>query len=236
MSAVCGGSARRSPRLHKKPVGGHSLSSRVTFCHNHEEPRCQVTVELRGVGMATTKVRVVSPSSPPCSLRAESQPLVIRGQPGAIVENVWLRISASGVAAISCIDSPGVILRRLRIEHAHDGVGIRFERCDRITIEDVAVSALVSHHRPNKCGLRFSDCDNIHGVHSADARIERVRVAGGSTGIELQRCTRARISSLIALNLLGPYPRGQCVQFSRSDEGSLDNFYCRNDPCARRGL
>ena len=77
-----------------------------------------------------------------CRLRAVSKPIVLRSQPGAVVEDVWIRVSTSGVAALRCIDSPGVLLRRLRIEHAHDGVGIKFERCDRIRIEDVAIRAL----------------------------------------------------------------------------------------------
>ena len=165
-----------------------------------------------------------------CRLRAASKPIVLRSQPGAVVEDMWIRVSTSGVAALRCIDSPGVVLRRLRIEHAHDGVGIKFERCDRIRIEDVAISALDARKRPNRCSLPFNDCDNIHGVRSREVVIERVRVSGGSTGIELRRCERAHLRSIIAMNVLGPYPRGQCVQFSSSPYAHLDEFLCRNRP------
>lgn len=145
---------------------------------------------------------------------------------------MWLRIEKPGTTVIRCVHSPDVVLRRLRIEHAPDGVGIRFDGCDRIRIEDVSVSALSgsSYRRPSQCKLRHSDCDNIHGLRSADVRIERVRLAGGASGVELHACPRAALRSLVVFNVLGPYPRGQCVQFSASPDGVLDTFYCRNDP------
>jgi hypothetical protein len=37
---------------------------------------------------------------------------------------------------------------------------------------------------------------------------------------------------LIAENLHGPYPRGQCFQASQSDNLLLEDFYCRNDETA----
>ena len=59
--------------------------------------------------------------------------------------------------------------------------------------------------------------------------IKRVRVQGGAAGIELHSCPGARLRSISARNMRGPYPRGQCVQFSQSNGASLSNFYCRND-------
>ena len=77
-----------------------------------------------------------------------------------------------------------------------------------------------------------NDCDNIHGTNSEDVVIERVRVEGGSTGIELGSCARAQLREIVSRNVRGPYPRGQCVQFSHSSHGTLEDFSCVNDDSA----
>lgn len=174
-------------------------------------------------------------ASSSCALRATAQPIVVNATPKAVIEDLWLRVPYSGVAAITCLDSPDVLVRRVRIEHAPDGVGIKFERCHRIRIEDVAISALtVGSRRPSRCGLRHRDCDNIHGIASEAVQIERVRVAGGASGVELQGCAYAHVRSLVALNVLGPYPRGQCVQFSRCARVRVPVRLARLVPSRRR--
>jgi hypothetical protein len=168
----------------------------------------------------------------PCQLSHRTEPLVIRNQPNASVELLVISISKPGVAALTCMDSPNVHIKNVRIEHAHGGVGIRFERCPSLRLEDVSVVAVAAPSRPTRCLLRNQDCDNIHGSNSADVVLHRVRVSGGATGVELHLCPRARVTYFVAMNVLGPYPRGQCIQFASSHGATLDHFYCRNEPSA----
>ena len=60
-------------------------------------------------------------------------------------------------------------------------------------------------------------------------RIDRVRVVGGSSGIQLNTCPGAHVSNLVAINMRGPYPRGQCFQCGHSDNVTLEDFYCKSD-------
>ena len=168
----------------------------------------------------------------PCQLSHRTEPLVIRNQPNASVELLVISISKPGVAALTCMDSPNVHIKNVRIEHAHGGVGIRFERCPSLRLEDVSVVAVAAPSRPTRCLLRNQDCDNIHGSNSADVVLHRVRVSGGATGVELHLCPRARVTYFVAMDVLGPYPRGQCIQFASSHGATLDHFYCRNEPSA----
>ena len=67
------------------------------------------------------------------------------------------------------------------------------------------------------------------GIGSTGVRITNVRTAGGSTGIELNTCDGAHISNFVAINMRGPYPRGQCFQCGHSNNVVLEDFYCSND-------
>ena len=175
----------------------------------------------------------------PCILQP-SGPVLVDRQDGQLIEALHVRSDKHGAAAVSCRDSRGVRLRNLLVEHPEGGIGIRFERCHGLIIErvEVRVTGMVAraeseaasgHARPAQCSIKFSDCDNIYGLKSADVSIEDVRVAGGSSGIELGSCERARLRRIVARNLRGPYPRGQCVQFSVCDSSSLEDFHCVNE-------
>ena len=167
-----------------------------------------------------------------CPLARRTTPLHVRGQPNATIESLFISVTAPGVAALTCADSPNVRIKNVRIEHSRNGVGIRFERCPSIHLEDVSIVAVAPRHGDGRCKLRNNDCDNVHGSNSPDVTLQRVQVVGGSTGVELHLCPRARVSYLVARNVLGPYPRGQCLQFSSSHGASLDHFHCRNDAAA----
>ena len=50
-----------------------------------------------------------------------------------------------------------------------------------------------------------------------------------STGLYLQDSPNATLQGIEGYNMRGPYPRGQLVQFNRSDNSSLTDFYNYND-------
>ena len=175
-----------------------------------------------------------------CSL-SDSGAVLIHNQHGAHIDSLHIQSRDASAPALHCRYSKNVRLRRLLVEHHPNGVGILFEHCHNISIKEVVVVARrkasgdSERAHPSKCSLTpgprilFRECDNIHGLGSEGALIERVRVQGGASGIELHSCPKARLRSISALNMRGPYPRGQCVQFSLSDKSSLSDFYCKND-------
>lgn len=153
----------------------------------------------------------------------------------AVVENLHVHSDVPGQPAIRCKGARSVTLRRLRVEHHAAGIGILFEDCDDLSIEEVTVAAVPTDDMPGAlavptqgCTVQFGDCDNIRGVRSKSARLNRVHVSGGATGIELTKCFGARLTRIVSLDVRGPFPRGQCVQFSQSPNSSLDDFLCRN--------
>lgn len=174
------------------------------------------------------------PTGTRCQLSRRTRPLSIVARPHTVVERTWLRVSITGVAALSCERSANVTIRDTRIEHAQDGIGIKFDRCHGIRLENVSISAIAAHgaalQRPNRCNQPYNDCDSILGISSADVLIDSVRLTGASSGVELQSCPRASVRRLVGTNFLGPYPRGQCVQFSESHGAVLDQFACHNEP------
>jgi len=177
----------------------------------------------------------------PCVL-TESGPIEIT-QDNAVIE--LLRVRGHSVTdatkwthmgAVSCRGAKNVRIKHLLVEHPVGSVGIGFDRCDGLVIEDVEVRAVGDderradgHARPGPCTIPNRDCDNIHGKNSKDVFIHRVRVSGGSSGIELHGCTGATLRDIVARDVRGPYPRGQCVQFSNSHGAVLESFHCVND-------
>ena len=180
---------------------------------------------------------------PSCGLTPRSSSVLIHNRHHARIDSLHVHHTDASTPAVHCRYSKHVRLHRLLVEHPANGVGILFEHCHNITIAEVVVVAIHKEStrgdgkkaRVGPCSLApgpgsfLRECDNIHGIGSSGAVIDRVRVQGGSTGIELHGCHKARLRSISARNMRGPYPRGQCVQFSQCDASSLSDFYCRNE-------
>ena len=60
--------------------------------------------------------------------------------------------------------------------------------------------------------------------------INNVETDGGSKGISVRYCDDARISNVVARNVRGPFPAGQCFQIHTSHGTVMENFHCVNDP------
>ena len=166
-----------------------------------------------------------------CTL-SPSGPIIITAD-NSVVENVLIRSTAAGGDALRVAGASNVTVRNVRIEHAPSGRGIFFQQADNINISGVEVVAVAQGAAPlrgaNNCSLANNDCDNILGQSSAGVTISRVRLDGGSTGVELANCPLALVEQVRARNNRGPFPRGQCVQFTHSDGAVLQDFGCFND-------
>ena len=63
-------------------------------------------------------------------------------------------------------------------------------------------------------------------------QIDHVTVRDGSTGIYLLSSPGTQITNAEGYNFHGPMPRGQFVQFDKSGDSTLTNFYTYHDPNA----
>ena len=122
-------------------------------------------------------------------------------------------------------------------QHPSNQTGIHFSGATNLTLERVQVQAYggcVNHSNPtgachNPCTAPGTSCHNIWGEETTGVAISDARLEGGSTGVELRSCEGAVLSRVAVRNVRGPYPRGQCVQFSHSDGATLQNFTCVNE-------
>ena len=178
-----------------------------------------------------TLAAVSACASSSCSLSA-SGPITITAD-NSLVENLFIRSAAAGGDAVHVEGASNVTIRNVRIEHAPSGRGIFFQQAPGINISGVEIVAVAQASTPlrgaNNCSLPNKDCDNILGQSSTGVTISRVRLDGGSTGVELANCPRALVEHVSARNNRGPFPRGQCVQFTHSDGALLQDFGCFND-------
>jgi hypothetical protein len=145
---------------------------------------------------------------------------------GQIIENLDLYV-ASGDAIT--VEHDNVIIRNVRVFH-EDGNGINIVGASNTTIE----YSEVIHSAPPSGMDPFLDTQQVN-IRSYDApglKINGVIVRDGSSGIYLVESPGAEISNVEGYDFHGPYPRGQFVQFNKSGDSSLTNFYAINNPAS----
>jgi len=109
--------------------------------------------------------------------------------------------------------------------------GIYFNNCENIKIENVRVLLVGAPTIPAGASTgAFTSFNNynILGRNTAKPVIQNVILSGGSSGVWLGDTTEATLTNWAAYNVHGPFPRGQCTQFSRSPDGHVSNFICKN--------
>jgi hypothetical protein len=155
-----------------------------------------------------------------CTLTA-SGPVVVTKN-GQVVEK--LRITASGVAGIKVSGFSDVIIRDVEILHAGAG-GIELDNADRARVENVAVT----HTGAPAAGPNASaDRNNIVIYQSTSVTVDGARLTRGSTGIYLLESPKSVLRHVEGHDFRGPLPRGQLVQWDKSDDGLLELFSVEN--------
>ena len=77
--------------------------------------------------------------------------------------------------------------------------------------------------------LRLLEADAATAIQRAWLRaLDRVRAEGASAGVYCVGCPGAHLSRIEGVNMRGPFPRGQCVQFDKSNNSVLEDFSCVN--------
>jgi len=153
---------------------------------------------------------------PGCSL-IDSPPVVVNHD-GQVVEN--LRINADPGPAILVGGFASVVIRNVAIEHVN-GPGVAISNADDIRVEHVTVAYLgapVSGANPS------ADHHNIVISFSARPIVRHVRLSQGSSGVHLLESDDSVLQEIEGHDFRGPFPRGQLVQWDKSDNGLLEDF------------
>lgn len=166
----------------------------------------------------TTGTTSTTTGDQPACLLAESGPIVVTAD-DQVIENLHI-VSTRG-PAITVEGHPGVTIRNVWIEHA-GGPGIAIGAgSDDVHVENVAIE----HTGAPPQGENPSDgLNNIECYGSARPTITNARLVRGSSGAYLVECPDAHLSSLEGHDFRGPFPRGQLVQFDKSNGGVLEDF------------
>lgn len=161
--------------------------------------------------------------APTCEL-TESGPIVVRAN-DQVIENV--HIVAQGGPGITIDGFTGVRIQNVWIEH-EGGAGIEvLNGADDTAIIDVSVT----HTGAPAAGENPSDeLLNVVCYGSARLSVTNARLVRGSSGIYLVECPGAALTGLEGHDFRGPFPRGQLVQFDKSDGGVLEDFSVVNPP------
>ena len=159
---------------------------------------------------------------PTCTLKASGAVTVT--QDGQIVEN--LRITSNSGNAITVNGHKKVVIRNVEILHK-GGPGIHISNSDDIVIENVSIE----HTGAPTSGKNPSDnLNNIQCYQSARPRVTNARLTRGSSGVYLVQCPDSTLKQLEGHDFRGPFPRGQLVQWDKSDNGLLEDFSVINPP------
>lgn len=142
-----------------------------------------------------------------------SGPVVV-AHDGQVIENI--RILAAGVPAITVSNKANVVIRNVSI--LHEGApGIACVKAEGLVIDRVSITnarAIRGGANPNNIDCRYSDRLAIR-----HARLER-----GASGAYVLESRNARLSFIEGYDFVGGPPRGQLVQFDKSDGCLLEDF------------
>jgi hypothetical protein len=131
-----------------------------------------------------------------------------------------LRVESTNGPAIEVDGHSGVVIRNVAIRHA-GGPGIAFSNADDLRIENVSIeytAAPASGQNPS------DEVNNISGHASARPTVTGARLTRGSSGIYLVESPDSQLSFIEGHDFRGPFPRGQLVQWDKSNGGSLADF------------
>lgn len=155
-----------------------------------------------------------------CELRASGPVKASRN--GQIIEN--LDIESSNAPGISVVGYRDVIIRNVRIRH-RNAPGIKLTNADNTKLDTVEVVNMT-----DSGGVVPSDFSNVVCNSSSAVSVRNVRTLSGSSGFYFQDCPSAELTNVEGENFRGPFPRGQFIQFNRSNNSTLSDFSTKMDP------
>ncbi len=131
-----------------------------------------------------------------------------------------LVITADKGPGIDVNGKSGVTIKNVIIRHSA-GPGIRLQGAANTTISGVDI---IHTGGPAKGANRSDQENNIDCYDSANLTVTNARLTGGSSGIFLLQCPGSRLSTIEGHDQRGPFPRGQLVQWDKSNNARLTDF------------
>ena len=156
-----------------------------------------------------------------CDGRGFSGPISVAAD-GQVVENLVIR-STDG-PALRVAGKRGVTLRNLTIFH-EGAAGIELLDAPGATIENVDI---YNAGAPPQGKANTAAEINILCQGSRDLTVRNVRLQRGSSGVYLLECRGSRLTGVEGSDFRGPFPRGQLVQWDKSNGGALTDFSAVN--------
>ena len=158
---------------------------------------------------------------------------------GQVIENMYIYATPTDDYALRIVHK-NVTVKNVLIHHAANSQGIFFWKADGLTVENVEVVAYGVHATtlednwgaqpcPMRSPFQGFNCANIIGYRSSDLSFTNTRVEGGSKGISVIMSPGAHMKNVVAKNIRGPFPAGQCFQINQSDGTIVEDFYCWNE-------
>jgi hypothetical protein len=161
--------------------------------------------------------------STPVSLTHSTTPIHTTHD-GQVIEGLDLYVNSGDAITVT---NDNVVIQNCRI-HYQDGMGVVVDGAHNVTIQN---SEIINSSPPDGQNPETSpELYNIYAYQAPDLKVDHVTLRDGSSGIYLLESPDAQLSNLEGHNFHGPFPRGQFVQFDKSDGGSLTNFYVQDDP------
>ncbi len=135
-----------------------------------------------------------------------------------------------------------VRIENVVIYHANAGVCVTASaglRIDGLTLVSLSAPTTGPHcPRGGGDGLSTEECwgqrtdpaDQRLGVvlkQAPDAIIKDIASFQASSGVYAVSSPRTKVERIRCFDMRGPFPRGQCVQFNRSDDSSVTTFYSK---------
>ncbi len=164
--------------------------------------------------LGATAYPLVLTSSGPVTATADNQ----------VIQN--LLITASTGNGVTVTSHTGVTIQNCEIHHV-TGSGIGFSNANNLHITNCLI---INDGAPASGQNPSTNLCNISGQYSTGLVFTNLKLVRGSSGIRVLSCPGAHFSFLEGHDFRGPYPRGQLVQFDKSDNCILEDFSCENPP------
>ena len=152
---------------------------------------------------------------------------------GTTIENTIITCEPNTDICVK-IDRDNVTLRNVIIYHPANGMGIYGWAPNNLLLENVEIIAYGNEWGAMPCPTRHPlmgyKCVNMSVSYAENLHIKNVKTDGGSKGISVKFSDNAVIENVVAKNVRGPFPAGQCFQIHTSHGTTVENFHCYNDP------
>ena len=172
--------------------------------------------------------------------------ITLRSGDSTVVQNLFIEAGLGVECAIDIKDLNNVVIKNVEIRHAN--VGICARNAANLTIENVRLISTSMPSTGPHCEHGVAECFHdkknwanpndrvaIFTINAENSNYSRISIRGAATGFYVNDSPNTQVSSVTCEDMRGPFPRGQCAQFVRSDGSSIDNFYAKNIEGASHG-